>query len=164
VYEDEFGDFNRASRTQWWLFDTHPYAKEALQLSERSPSLDGSAAKPFILYPVNGYDVGMVRTAVMAQFIDDADAVWDDASKTATVTGFNKYGEDLVIVLTQGNSTATINGVSVDIADYSGSASSGSCTVLNVNDAIYLPARFVIKAYGGTAHWDDASKTATFYK
>jgi hypothetical protein len=178
---------------QWWLFDTNPYAVDALRLdedslkdevtapapeppaayqpslplemllSERHPATDGSAAKPFILEPVNGYDVGMVRAQTMADFIE-AKADWVDATKTATITGVDRYGQPLEIVLVQGQYTATINGNTVDIAAYSGSASPGTATVLNKYDALYLPARFIIQAYGGRAIWDDIAKTATFYK
>jgi hypothetical protein len=138
-----------------------PYVPEgptAWTINESTPGKEGYP-NPFIRR--NG--VGLGHVGAIAEFLG-LEASWDDSIKTATLTGTDKYGAPLEIILVQNDTNGIINGVSYDIGTKTGSGAPGTITVLNENNAIYLPLRFVHEAYGGTIAWDPATNTATLYK
>jgi hypothetical protein len=144
----------------------HPNAPLSLTVNEFTPpSEESGGAKPFILRDVApGYKLGLISLRRFGNFIEADKIEWDDASKTATVAGLDLRGNPLEISLVSDSATGTVNGVSYDIADYSGSAPTGTCTALNEAGAIYLPLRFVMNAYGGSLSWDPITWTATLHK
>ena len=70
---------------------------------------------------------------------------WDNATRTAVATR-----DDTVVSLAIGNLNPTINGQTVPI-DQAG---------VIVDDRTLAPLRFVAEAFGGTAEWDGATRTA----
>jgi hypothetical protein len=142
-----------------------PNAPLSLTINEFTPASDATGgAKPFMLRDVApGYKLGLVSLRTFAYFIE-AEAVWDDASKTATITGVDLKGNPLEITMVSDDSKGTVNGQTYDIADYSGSAPSGTCSAYNNGGTIYLPLRFLMNAYGGSLSWDPVTWTATLHK
>jgi len=140
-----------------------PTGPLTLTVNEFTPAAAGEG-KPFILREVApGYKIGLISLRTFSNFIG-ATPDWDDTSKTATITGKDIKGDDLVITMVSGEKNGTINGQSYDIAEYSKSAPTGTCTALNENGTIYLPLRFLTDAYGATLSWDANTWTATIHK
>jgi hypothetical protein len=124
--------------------------QEPLLLNETSANFtvnDGSVvAQPFMWQYEGGFRVGMVSLRVVAEFFGGVPAF---ANGVATITGTARDGSPVTIILTEGNSTALINGIEVDIALYSESHTvAGAVMPVNFDNRIYVPMRFVVKAFG----------------
>jgi len=137
----------------------------ALVLNDFSPP-NRHGAKPVIFeeLPGTGFKYGLVHVREFSDFIG-AEANWNDATKTATVTGKDRYGNDLVISMVSDSSQMTVNGQTFDIAAYSGATQlTGLYTAKNTGSAIYLPFRAVANAYGSDPDWNPLTETVTFYR
>jgi hypothetical protein len=137
-------------------------APQSWTINEYTAGKEGYPS-PFIMREVAGTNlaIGMVHARAIGEFLG-LDVNWTEP--TATLSGKDKYGNDLVIKFDNGASVGYINGVAYDIADYSGSSPSGTGTAYNENNGLYLPLRFIMNAYGGTIGWDAATRSATLWK
>jgi hypothetical protein len=112
-----------------------------------------------------GYSGISIRAYGRFMGLTDAeiDAGWNAATNTATITGTHSNGSTVTVVLTQDSNTATVNGVTHDIAAYVYylSGNHGTVYVRNIGDRLYLPLRFVSVAFGSDVHWDTETNTAT---
>jgi len=168
--EDTFGDLQVEPPIEipsypdpgWYV----PEGPTTLTLNEFTPaSAETGNVKPFILRDVApGYKLGLISLRTFGTFIGASEISWDDATKTAKIVAKDLRGNNLEISMVSGSTTGYINGVGYDIAEYSGSAPSGTCTALNEGGVLYLPLRFVMNAYGGTLSWDANTWTATLHK
>jgi hypothetical protein len=180
---------------RWRLFDVNPYETLAFTLDPESveppkeddetppaqvvntlilnehrinmPAKDGSiVARPFRFVTINdgANIVSMVNPRIIADFFG-ANVAVSEGPLTATITGVDKAGAPLEIVLTDGLASARINGVDTDIATFAPGSSPvpGSVIVTNLDDRFYVPLRFIVKAFGYESDliWDQASLTAT---
>lgn len=106
--------------------------------------LDGeeleSDVAPYIVPKVN---VTMVPLRVISEGIG-ASVKWNQASKTVRIQGF---GNDLS--LTQGKSTAIVNGRTVQL----------SANVTNTQNRVMVPIRFVSEHLGLIVKWNQSAKT-----
>jgi hypothetical protein len=87
-----------------------------------------------------------IRYVGYALGIADQNILWDDATKTATLSQGNK-----VVQVKIGSTTLLVNGVAIamDVAPEI------------TNDRTMLPFRFIGQAFGANFVWDDATKTVT---
>jgi len=143
--------------------------QQTLVLNEFSP-INQYGARPIVfdVLPGTGYKYGMIHLREFSDFIG-AEAVWDNGSSSATITGHTRDGRSLEIQLASGASelTVTIDGASTttDIAIYSGAPNlAGKYTGQNRDGALYLPFRAVANAYGTTLEWNPLTETVTFFR
>lgn len=87
-----------------------------------------------------------VRYAASALGVSDNNIIWDGVNKTATL-----IKGDRVVQMTIGSKIMILNGVQIAM----------DTAPELVNGRTMLPIGFVAKAFGATATWDDATKTAT---
>jgi len=96
--------------------------------------------------------VTMMNPRVFADFvgIPSDGMVWNATANTFTFTGVHTFsGDPVVVVLTMGSATASVNGVSYDIAVYSGQEQlRGAIAPQIINERMYVPARFLSNAFG----------------
>jgi uncharacterized repeat protein (TIGR02543 family) len=145
--------------------DTAPTGPgNTLVLNEESPANE-QGVSPFIMRSVNDdYQIGLISLRVFADFIGAA-PVWDAATSTATVSGFDANGNPVVISLVSGETTITVNGQVFDIAEFAGAEDLiGLCTVYIEDGAIYLPLRAVTNAFGVSLGWDAETATVAIEK
>ncbi len=98
------------------------------------------------------------RTMLPARFVAEnlgASVEWDGEKRVVTVTGKNiKTGEEVVIVITIGAETATVNGESVKL----------DSPAFIENNRTYTPIRFISENLGADVEWDDEAKRVTITK
>lgn len=82
----------------------------------------------------------------LALGIAEENIVWDQATQTATFT----TNDGKVATCTVGSNIITVDGVETTM----------DVTPLVVDSRIFLPARFLTEALGGTVGWDQATQTA----
>jgi hypothetical protein len=161
--ENEFDTIQQAPPAEIDIPSVYKPTAKSRAYNEYTPASDETAGvKPFILREVApGYKLGLISMRTFAKFIEGDEPDWNAETSTATITGFDVNGNALEVKLVTGDTKGTINGVSWDIAEFSGSAPSGTCTALNENGIIYLPLRFLCNAAGCGCDWNPITYTAT---
>jgi len=135
---------------------------QTLVLNEFSPPVNGGRPIIWETLPGTGYEYGLVHLRQFTNFVG-LDANWNNG--VVTITGHDRYGNDLVISMTSGGTEITVNGQSFDIAEYAGhSQFRGLYTAMNTGEHVYLPFRAIANAYGSTVTRDEATKTVTFHR
>jgi hypothetical protein len=109
----------------------------------------------------DGNIVSMVNPRVLAEFFGGE--VVSVVNEIVTIAGTTKGGAPVELEFGFNSPMAKINGAEMDIATYSGSAAGGQVIAQIVGDRIYVPLRFMTKAFGYEENltWDSASRTAT---
>jgi len=91
--------------------------------------------------------------------VDPADIHWDNATRTATVSGWDYQGNWVTVILVEGSTTAQIlrDGEAtliVDIAEFApGTAPIGTLAPVFRHGRIYMPARFLFNVFGYSADY-----------
>jgi hypothetical protein len=96
--------------------------------------------------PADGNVVSMLNPRIFADFIG-GDIEWVEATQTVTFSGPDSNGSPVTVVLQVGSNTATINGVTHDIASFSGSGPANSVSTIISADRTFVPLRFLANAF-----------------
>jgi hypothetical protein len=113
----------------------------------------------------NGVGFSGISPRAFADYIGGTTS-WDAATSQATIVGKAADGSDVTVVLGLGNTSATINGVAYDIAEYNDHPGYPAGSIMPFqpgNNRIYLPIRFLCNAFKVEFTWDELTKSVTLY-
>jgi hypothetical protein len=136
-----------------------PAPVQPLVLNVFTPPMEG--VRPFVMVQVDAQTkIGAISPRVFTNFIG---GTVDFVDGVAILRGLHKEtGGAVEVTMTANATTATVNGVTLDIADYSGSAGYGSVFVyVSESNNFYVPLRFMTKAFGYDINWNPITATAT---
>jgi hypothetical protein len=90
----------------------------------------------------------MMNPRVFADFVG-AVVEWNEATRTATFTGYDRLGNSQTVSLTLDSPVAMVNGQSVDIATAAGQgALAGNINPVVIAGRSYVPVRFLANIFG----------------
>jgi hypothetical protein len=113
----------------------------------------------------NGVGFSGISPRSFADFIGGTTS-WDAATNQATIVGNAPDGSEIVVVLGLGNTNATINGATYDIAEYNDHPGYPVGSIMPFqpgNNRIYLPIRFLCNAFQVEFTWDEITQSVTLY-
>jgi len=102
-----------------------------------------------------------MNARVFGDFVG-AEVYWQPVNQTVTITGRDINNNPVVVVMTIGNPTATVNGNPVDIATGAGQSQfAGRISPVIERDRSFVPTRFLANQFMVDLDWNAGSATTT---